>query len=307
MKRDMRHAFIVVAMAAMAHMMEITPNSANATPQSYKNERASTSKTGSQADSSANRKYAEVNGLKMYYEIHGSGHPLVLLHGAFGFVEGWVRVLPTLAKNRQIIAIELEGHGHTNDLERPLTYEQMTEDTAALLNQLKIKEADFFGYSMGGFVAIGVAIRHPELVRKLAIFGSGIGSAKEIFEPDGYKQIQSLSPDFAPPILKEPYDRMSPDPSRWPILVTKIKNLGRDFKGYAAADVKSIKAQTLIMLGDHDAIRPEHAVEVYRLIPNSQLAIFPGGDHLMLWTSPEKILSVLVPFLDPPTSRKVTN
>src|SRR5262245_17393040 len=113
----------------------------------------------------AKGKYAEVNGLKMYYEIHGSGQPLVLLHGAFGFAEGWGAMLPTLTKTHQVIAIELQGHGHTNDLDRPLTYEQMAEDTAALLDQLKVKDADFFGYSMGGTVALGVAIRHPELVR----------------------------------------------------------------------------------------------------------------------------------------------
>jgi len=112
--------------------------------------------------------YASVNGLEMYYEIHGSGQPLVLLHGAFGFVEGWATVLPTLTKTHQVIAVELQGHGHTNDLERPLIYEQMAEDVAALLQQLQIKDADLFGYSMGGMVALGVAIRHPELVRKLA-------------------------------------------------------------------------------------------------------------------------------------------
>src|SRR5262249_28369247 len=98
-------------------------------------------------------KYAEVNGLKMYYEIHGSGRPLVLLHGAFGFAEGWSAFLPTLTKTHQVIAIELQGHGHTNDIDRPLSFEQMADDAAALLKQLKIKDADFFGYSMGGTVA----------------------------------------------------------------------------------------------------------------------------------------------------------
>jgi pimeloyl-ACP methyl ester carboxylesterase len=104
----------------------------------------------------------------MYYEIHGAGRPLVLLHGAFG----WAVIYPTLAKNRQVIAIELQGHGHTADIDRPLTYEQMADDTAALLKQLKIEQADFFGYSMGGNVALAVAIRHPQLVRKLVTAGS---------------------------------------------------------------------------------------------------------------------------------------
>jgi pimeloyl-ACP methyl ester carboxylesterase len=243
-------------------------------------------------------KYADVNGLKMYYEIQGSGEPVVLLHGGFSNNEGHFTLLPALVKNRQVIAIELEGHGHTRDLERPLTFEQMADDTAALLKQLKIKEADFFGYSMGGVVALGVAIRHPELTRRVAVFGSNTGSPKDVFVPEIYKQGQSLNADFAPPILKEPYDRMAPDPKRWPILVEKVRNLMRDFKGYSAAEVRSIKAQVLIMLGDRDAVRAEHGVEMYRLIPNAQLAIFPGGDHFMPFHSPEKLLSVLVPFLE---------
>src|SRR5437588_118159 len=106
--------------------------------------------------------YATVNGLKMYYELHGTGRPLVLLHGAFG----WATVYPTLAKDRQVIVVELQGHGHTADVDRPLTYEQMADDTAALLQQLGIDHADFFGWSMGAATALQIAIRHPELVRK---------------------------------------------------------------------------------------------------------------------------------------------
>lgn len=244
--------------------------------------------------------YASVNGLKMYYEIHGTGQPLVLLHGAFGFVEGWGTLLPALAKAHQVIAVELQGHGHTNDLERPLSCEQMADDVAALLRQLQIKDADVFGYSMGGTVALGVAIRHPELVRKLAILGSSAGNLKDAFEPEAYNQFLSIPADFAPPMLKAPYDRMSPDPSQWPKLVEKIKNLERDAKGYSASELKSIKAPTLIMIGDREGIRPEHAVELYRLIPQTQLAVFPGGDHFMIWQSPEKVLATLAPFLDAP-------
>jgi pimeloyl-ACP methyl ester carboxylesterase len=242
--------------------------------------------------------YAEVNGLKMYYEIHGAGRPLVLLHGAFGTVDGWATVLPTLAKTHQVIVIELQGHGHTADRDQSLTFEQMAEDTALLLKQLKITQADFFGYSMGGTVALGVAIRHPDLVLKLAICGSCSGSPKDVYEPDAYKQYQSLSADFAPPVLKEPYDRTAPDPTRWPDLVIKVRDLGRDFRGYSETEIKSIQAQALIMQGDRDGVRPEHAVEMYRLIRNAQLAIFPGGDHFMLWSSPDKVLSTLAPFLD---------
>jgi pimeloyl-ACP methyl ester carboxylesterase len=251
--------------------------------------------------------YTSVNGLKMYYEIHGSGQPLVLLHGSFGFIEGWAAVLPALTKTHQVIAVELQGHGHTNDLDRPLTFEQMAEDVAVLLQQLKIKDADLFGYSMGGTVALGVAIRHPELVRKLATLGSCAGNLKDTFEPEAYQQFQSIPADFAPPVLKKPYDRMSPDPSQWPVLVTKIKNMERDFKGYSAAELKAIKAQALIMFGDREGIRPEHAVEMYRLIPNAQLAIFPGGDHFILFHSLDKVLAALAPFLTAPMPEQKSN
>jgi len=255
----------------------------------------------------AKSSYASVNGLKMYYEIHGSGQPLVLLHGAFGFIEGWTTVLPTLTKTHQVIAVELQGHGHTNDLDRPLTYEQMAEDVAVLLQQLKIKDADFFGFSMGGTVALGVAIRHSELVRKLAILGSCAGSMKDTFEPEAYKQFQSIPANFAPKVLKEPYDRMSPDPSQWPALVTKVKNIERDFKGYSAAELKTVKAQTLIMFGDREGIRLEHTIEMYRLIPHAQIAIFPGGDHFMLFHSPDKVLVTLMPFLEAPMPEQKPN
>src|SRR5215475_5541981 len=301
MKTTIKRKFIALAIMATAALMTGDRLGAMSV---YSQSNENAGPTASNMKQEVKGKYAEVNGLKMYYEIHGSGQPLVLLHGAFGFAESWATILPTLTKTHQVIALELQGHGHTNDLDRPITCEQLVEDTAALLKQLKIKDADFFGYSMGGVVALGIAIRHPELVRKLAVFGSGVGPLKEIFEPENYKQFQSISTDFAPPVLKEPYDRMSPDPTRWPILVTKIKNMGNGFKGYSAAEVKTIKAPTLIMMGDHDGMRPEHAVEMYRLIPKAQLAIFPAGDHFMLFTSPDKILSTLTPFLAAPGSEQ---
>jgi pimeloyl-ACP methyl ester carboxylesterase len=244
----------------------------------------------------ASGKYATVNGLKMYYEVHGSGRPLVLLHGAFG----WATVPPPLAKGRQVIAVELQGHGHTADTDRPLTYEQMADDTAALLRQLKIEEADVFGYSMGGNVGLALAIRHPKLVRKLVILGSHAGRLEDIFEPESFKQFKVLPADFAPPILKGAYDKIAPDPKRWPVLVAKVKNMGLDFKGFAKEDMKAIRAPVLVMQGDRDGVRPEHAVELFRLLPNAQLAVIPGGDHFLLFTSPEKILLTVVAFLDAP-------
>jgi pimeloyl-ACP methyl ester carboxylesterase len=240
--------------------------------------------------------YAAVNGLKMYYEIHGAGKPLVVLHGAFG----WATVYPTLAKNRQVIAVELQGHGHTADIDRPMTIEQLADDTAALLKQLKIERADFFGYSMGGNVALAVAIRHPNLVDRLAINGSNSGKIEEAYEPETFKQFKSLPADFAPPVLKDAYDKVAPDPKKWPMLVAKVKKMGLEFKGFTREEMKSIKARVLITLGDRDGVRLEHAVEMFRLIPNAQLAVFPGGDHLLLFMSPDTVLAPIAAFLDAP-------
>lgn len=240
--------------------------------------------------------YAPVNGLKMYYEIHGTGKPLVVLHGAFG----WAKRFPILSQRRQVIAVELQGHGHTADIDRPLTCEQMADDIAALLKHLKIEQADFFGYSMGGNVALAVAIRHPGLVGRLAINGSHYGKIEDAYEPETLKQFQNLPDDFAPAVLKEAYDKIAPDPRQWPVLVAKIKKMGLESKGFSAAEMQSIKAQVLIAQGDRDGVRPEHAVEMFRLIPNAQLAIFPGGDHFMIFQNSEKLLTTVAAFLDPP-------
>jgi pimeloyl-ACP methyl ester carboxylesterase len=256
---------------------------------------------GEEKNMNAKGKYATVNGLKMYYEIHGTGRPLVLLHGAFGFAT----VYPALAKDRQVIAVELQGHGHTADRDRPLTYEQMADDTAALLKELKIEQADFFGYSMGGNVGLALAIRYPKLVRKLAINGSHAGKMADSYEPEAVKQFNSLPADFAPPMLKGPYDKVAPDPTQWPALVAKIKKMGVDFKGFTHDELKGIKAPVLVTLGDRDGVRVEHAVEMFRLIKNSQLAVFPNADHLALWLSPEKVLPTIAAFLDAPTPGQI--
>jgi pimeloyl-ACP methyl ester carboxylesterase len=247
-------------------------------------------------------KYAEVNGLQMYYEVHGQGKPLVLLHGAFGTAESWGHVLPTLTKARQVILIEQQGHGHTPDRDTPLSYDQMAEDTAALLKQINVSGADVFGYSDGGVVGLRLAMKHPELVGKLAVLGSNTGSLSATYDKASYEQFLSLPDDFAPPVLKDPYDRVAPDKSKWPVLVEKIKELGRDFPGFPEEEVKTIQAPTLIMQGDHDGVRPEHGVEIMRMIENSQLAIFPGADHFVIYTNPDLVVGILMAFFDAPAT-----
>ena len=240
--------------------------------------------------------YASLDGLKMYYELHGTGKPLVVLHGAFG----WASAYPALAKNRQQIAVELQGHGHTADIDRPLSIEQMADDVAALLRHLKIDRADVFGYSMGGNVALAMAIRHPGVVGRVAVCGAHFGPIEEAYESATFQQFKNLPADFAPPLLKGPYDKAAPDPKQWPVLVAKIKKMGLEWKGFTREQMKSIKPPVLITLGDRDGVRPEHAVEMYRLIPHAKLAVFPGGDHFLLFTSPDTVLAPVAAFLDAP-------
>ncbi len=245
-------------------------------------------------------RYASVNGLKMYYEVHGAGPPLLLLHGAFLTVESWGKLVPELARSRQVIAVELQGHGHTADVDRPLSFRQMAADAAALLREIRVERTDVYGYSMGGTVALALAARHPGLVRKLIVHGSTYN--KEGWEPEGLKQFAALPADFAPKPLKDPYDKVAPDPKRWPVLVAKLKEMEMSFEGLPDGDLKAITAPTLIIMGDREGLRPEQAVAMYRLIPKAQLAILPGADHFLLFTRPDVVLGLMTTFLDAPVT-----
>ncbi|MBA2519812.1 MAG: alpha/beta hydrolase [Chloroflexia bacterium] len=233
--------------------------------------------------------FAPVNGLEMYYEIHGSGEPLVLLHGAFGAIDLWGPILTSLAETHQVIAVELQGHGHTADIDRPLSFEQMADDVAALLDQLAIEQADIAGYSLGGDTALQVAIRHPRLVRKLVPI-----SAKYRYDgeyPEILSGIQMMTPEIlAGTPFEEAYLRHAPNPEDFPVLVEKLKaHFGTEY-AWPEADIQSIAAPAFLIIGDSDTVRPEHAVELFRLLgggvagdivglPSSQLAILPGTTH----------------------------
>lgn len=236
--------------------------------------------------------YAPVNGLQMYYEIHGEGEPLLLLHGAFGTVELWGPILETLAAKRQVIAVELQGHGRTADIDRPLTYEQLAADSAAFLRHLGVAQTDVFGYSLGGITALGLAIENPDLVRKLVLVGANYNN--DAYYPESLAAIKSLTPEMfagSPPEVS--YKAVAPDPEGFPALVAKVvASLDDAFGGWREADLREITSPALIVNGDAD-IRPEHAVQLFRLLgggvagdlvglPRSRLAILPGTTHVGL-------------------------
>jgi pimeloyl-ACP methyl ester carboxylesterase len=242
----------------------------------------------------AKGEYASVNGLKMYYEIHGTGQPLVLLHGSFT----WGTNYPTLAQGRQVIVIDMQGHGRTADINRPFSFEQMADDTAALLKHLKIEQADVFGYGMGGTIGLALAIRHPELLRRLAICSAAYRPVQESYPTDVLEAFREMTPEsFAPKELKEPYDKMSPAPN-WRGLVAKIVEMERDFKGFSQEQMKAIKAEVFIAAGDRYDVGLEHVVEMHNLIPKSQLAVYPNSDHLLISTNPDKMLVQIREFLN---------
>ena len=259
--------------------------------------------------------YAEVNGLEMYYEIHGTGEPLVVLHGAYMTIDAMGEVVPELAKTRQVIAVELQGHGRTADVDRPLSYEQMADDTAALLRHLGIEQADVFGFSMGGGVALQVAIRHPEVVRKLVVASASYTS--DGMHPELLEMIPTLTPEvFAESPIEEAYLRTAPNPDDFPTLVAKLKQLDMEPFAWPPEDIRGIAAPTLLIIGDSDAIRLEHAVELFRLLgggvmgdlaglPKSQLAVLPGTTHFVppgsgVLDRADWLLSMIPPFLDAP-------
>jgi len=231
--------------------------------------------------------YAPLDDLSMYYEIHGEGRPLILLHGAYMTIDMMGPILPGLAKNRQVVAVEQQGHGHTADVDRPLTYEQMADDTAALVRHLEIDNADVVGYSMGGGIALQLAIRHPALVRKLVLASTSFAS--DGMHAVALEMIPSITPElFAGSPIEEAYLRTAPSPGNFPKLVEKLKQLDTTPFTWPEQEIRAITAPTLIVLGDSDGIRLEHAVELFGLLgggvmgdlaglPESQLSpCFPG-------------------------------
>ena len=198
-------------------------------------------------------RYAPVNGLSLYYEIHGSdnGVPLILLHGALGAAEMFSDILPSLSKDRRVIAVEMQAHGHTADVNRPLTIEGMADDVASLIEHLKVKRVDLMGYSMGGAVVLHVAVRRPDLVRRIVIVSAPFKRAG--WYPEVIKGMEQMGAGAAEPMkqtsLYRMYAAVTPRPSDWPVLLTKIGELVR--KDYDwSKELSFVKASTLIVIGD---------------------------------------------------------
>lgn len=220
--------------------------------------------------------YASVNGLKMYYEIHGTGAPLVLIHGGGSTIQTtFGRVLHSLYKTHKVIAVELQAHGHTADIERPLSFEQDADDVAQLLKQLHISKADIFGFSNGASTTLEMAIRHPEMVNKIIV-------ASTMFKKDGsypwfWDMMAHATFEQMPQQLKDAYLQINPDTNALYTMYKRDVARMQAFKDIKEDDIKAINAPAFIIIGTADVVSPEHAVEMYRLLPHARLAILPGA------------------------------
>ena len=258
--------------------------------------------------------YAEVNGLRMYYEVHGSGEPLVLLHGGFGATGMFGGLLPALAARRRVIAVDLQGHGRTADIDRPLRIEHLADDVAALTGHLGINAASLVGYSLGGAVALQTAIRHPAVVDRLVVVSTP--HRRSAWYPEHLAGMDQMGAGSAEPMKRTPmyelYSRIAPRPDDWTNLWAKMGEMLRQDYDWST-EVAELAAPTMLIFGDADSVSPAHASEFFGLLGGGQrdggwdrsgmtphrLAILPATTHYDIFSSPA-LASTAAPFLDAP-------
>ncbi|PWT70434.1 MAG: alpha/beta hydrolase [Bacteroidetes bacterium] len=256
--------------------------------------------------------YAPVNGLKLYYEIYGNGKPMILMHGAFGAIDMFAPILPILSEKRQVIAVDLQGHGRTADIDRPLSAEGMADDMAALLKYLNIDKADIMGYSMGGAVAIQMLIRHPQMVNK-AVFVSA-PYKKDFWYPEMNAAMKNVGAASADGMKQSPlyplYASQAPNPGDWTKLNIKIGQLVNQNFDWTEG-IKQIKSPVMIVIGDADGVSPANAAAFFALlggglrdggwdgsgVTKNRLAILPGLTHYNIFASPV-LANTVVAFLN---------
>ncbi|RKN45345.1 alpha/beta fold hydrolase [Micromonospora endolithica] len=253
--------------------------------------------------------YARAGSLDVYYEEHGEGDPpLLLLHGALATIEtSFAAVLPELAKCRRVVAVEQQGHGRTRAGDHPLTLESMADDTAAVLDQLGAGPVDVLGYDLGAGVALHLAARRPDLVRRLVFVGHAFD--RDGFHPGVLDGVARLTPAM---LVGSPFERayaaVAPDPSGFATLVERTVALETGMTDLHPDEVRALAAPTLVVVGDADLVRPEHALRMFRLrgggvpgdlvgLPAAQLAVLPGTSHAALLARPDLLLALVLPFL----------
>jgi pimeloyl-ACP methyl ester carboxylesterase len=258
--------------------------------------------------------YAPVNGLNMYYQIHGEGFPLVLIHGGFGLAAMFGELIPRLAASRQVIAVDLQAHGHTADIDRPFSFAAFASDIAGLIRHLDFDQADVLGFSMGGMVAQHVAIGHPEVLRKLIVISAPCQDTG--WYPEVRAGMPSVSVEaMTGTMMHDAYLGAAPDPAGWPALINKTRALMTGPESDWSAGLAAAAAPTLLVFGDGDIISPAHIIEMYGLRGGgksdpgwdappaaNQLAVLPGTTHYNILDRVDLLQAVLLPFLDAPVA-----
>jgi pimeloyl-ACP methyl ester carboxylesterase len=238
--------------------------------------------------------YASVNGLQLYYETHGAGRPLVLLHGGLMTIElNFGPLIEPLAASRQVIAVELQGHGHTADTERPMTVEALAADVISLLDHLGIAEADFFGYSLGGLVSYVIALDAPARVGKLIVASADANRppGRESTPIDDRMPTQA---DFQE--MRDAYEAVAPDPAHFEEFAARNSAMVHEFRG-RTGELRSLQAPIMLIFGDRDFSPLPDVVELFELVPNGQLAVLPGTTHVGVTRRPGEVLALMTPFL----------
>jgi pimeloyl-ACP methyl ester carboxylesterase len=246
--------------------------------------------------------YADVNGLHMYYEVAGSGSPLVLLHGGMLTIDlNFAGLIPALAASHTVIAVELQGHGRTADIDRPITPAALASDVVALLDHLGVDRAHVLGHSMGAAAALELAVSHPDRVRSVVPISASVrpeGMHEDLTDPSRYATSTRLptQQDFAD--FREAYLRLSPHPEHFDEFLATLSRSNADLQGWSDEQLAGITAPVLLVLGDHDFTTVEHGALMLRLIPGSQLAVLPGTNHMQVTRRADLLLPMLAGFLD---------
>lgn len=255
----------------------------------------------------------EVNGMQMYYEVSGQGDPLIVLHGAYMNIESMGEIIPKLAETHRVYALELQGHGRTTDIDRPITYPNLADDVAAFMDAVGLENADVFGYSMGAAAGLQLAIRHPARVNKLVAASASYDTAG--WQPEFRAFIPQMTVEmFVNSPLEEEYRKFAPNPDGLPALVEKLIALEKEPMDWEE-DVRALELPVLVITGDADVVTLEHSVALFRLLgggamgdmgaplPASRLAVLPATSHSAVITQPELLRALIEPFLKGETPR----
>ena len=246
--------------------------------------------------------YADVNGLHMYYEIYGEGSPLVLLHGGMLTIDlNFAALIPSLAAGHRVIGVEMQGHGRTADIDRPITPAALAGDVAALLDELGIDRAHVFGHSMGGAVTLELGVTYPDRVRSLVLASVSVrpeGLHEDLTDParQATSTRMPTQQDFAE--FQQGYQRLSPHPEHFTDFLTMLSQSTADTRGWSDEQLAGITAPVLLVLGDRDFTTIEHAALMQQLIPGSQLAVLPDTTHMQVTRRADLLLPMLERFLD---------